>query len=279
MKPILPFFLLLMAGSALSSAPTIGVADFGTHFDGTVDRIVPNLITENLINSGQFVFYERDKLDSLLREQGFQSSGMVDPTTAVALGKLSGIDYILTGEVVDFGREVRDFSGYGVRTRTTFHRLEVAVRILETQTGRVVFSKTEMAEEKQNQGSGTRVLDTTIDAKLGRIVADRLSSAILASPVFRVEEELPSEPAFVTITSEPENASIEIDGVFYGNTGAPLEIPEGLHRIRVSLPGFEVWDKKVMVRDGTNFHVPLVRSADIRVEVEEEKTVKTGSAD
>jgi hypothetical protein len=43
------------------------------------------------------------------------------------------------------------------------------------------------------------------------------------------------------------------------------------------LPGFEVWDKKVMVRDGTEFHVPLVRTSDVRVEVEENKTISTGA--
>ena len=92
---------------------------------------------------------------------------MVDPATAVTLGKLSGIDYILTGEIIDFGREVRSFSGYGVRTDTVFYRLEAVVRILERETGRIVFSKTERAEERQNQGAGMRVSDTTIDARLG----------------------------------------------------------------------------------------------------------------
>ena len=275
MKKYLHLLLLsIIASPFLSAAPTIAVAEFGARFDRTVHRIVPNIITENLINSGQFDFFERDKLGAILKEQGFQSAGMVDPSTAVSLGKLSGIDYILTGEIVDFGREVRAFSGYGVRTQTVFYRLEVAVRVLETETGRVVFSKTEMAEEQQNQGAGLRIDDTTIDAKLGRIVANRLSSAIMSSPAFKVEEKAPAAIAQVTITSEPANASVEIDGVFYGNAGGSFPIPEGLHQIRVSLPGYEIWDKKVMVRNGSSFHVPLVRESDIRVEVEEEKTVK-----
>ena len=81
--------------------------------------------------------------------------------------------------------------------------------------------------------------------------------------------------ASLTITSEPEKASVEIDGVFYGNTGDEIAIAPGLHQIQVSLPGYEVWNKKVMVREGTSFHVPLVRTADVRVEVQEEKTINT----
>ncbi|MEX0332531.1 MAG: CsgG/HfaB family protein [Puniceicoccaceae bacterium] len=266
---------LVLMPVLVSGRPTIGVSDFGTQYGRTLHRVVPNIITENLINSGQFDFYEREKLGTLLQEQGFQSSGMVDPATAVTLGRLSGIDYILTGEIVDFGREVRNFSGYGVRTTTVDYRLEVAVRVIETETGRVVFSKTEMAEERQNQGS-TRVLDTTMDARLGRIVGDQLSQALLNSPVFAAPEEKPApESAVIHITSEPANASVEIDGVFYGNAGGSFELPAGLHQIRISLPGYAVWDKKVMVRDGASFHVPLVRTSDIRVEVEENTSIST----
>lgn len=280
MKKSLSLIALSCLGClALDAAPTIAVSDFDNRFDTTLNTIIPNVLTETLINSGQFDFFERERLDAILREQGLQSSGMADPATAVALGKLSGIDYILTGEIVDFGREVRSFSGYGVRTDTVFYRLEAAVRILETETGRIVFSRTERAEEKQNQGAGVRVSDTTIDTRLGRIVAGQLTDAILAAPVFRVEEKEETALATVSVSSDPANASVEIDGVFYGNAGSEFEVPAGLHQIRVSLPGYEIWDKKVMVRDGAAFHVPLVRTADIRVEVQEDTKITTGSTD
>jgi hypothetical protein len=277
MKSILLVLAGILTAGTLLGRPTIAVSDFTARQDPTLQSVIPNVITERLLNSGQFDFFERERLDAILREQGLQSSGMVDPSTAVALGKLSGIDYILTGEIVDFGREVRSFSGYGVRTDTVFYRLEAVVRVLETETGRIVFTKTERAEEKQNQGAGVVVSDTTIASRLGRQVAENLAMALLSSPVFQEEQAPEASVAAIRITSEPENASVEIDGVFYGNAGNSFEIPEGLHQIRVSLPGYEVWDKKVMVRDGSAFHVPLVRTADIRVEVEEDSRITTES--
>lgn len=277
MKSILLLLAGILTAGTLFGRPTIAVSDFTARQDPTLQSVIPNVITERLLNSGQFDFFERERLDAILREQGLQSSGMVDPSTAVALGKLSGIDYILTGEIVDFGREVRSFSGYGVRTDTVFYRLEAVVRVLETESGRIVFTKTERAEEKQNQGAGVVVSDTTIDSRLGRQVAENLAMALLSSPVFQEEQAPEASLAAIRITSEPENASVEIDGVFYGNAGNSFEIPEGLHQIRVSLPGYEVWDKKVMVRDGSAFHVPLVRAADIRVEVEEDSRITTES--
>lgn len=275
MKVSLLIVASLLSLSALEGRPTVAVSDFGAREDPTLESVIPNILTERLLNSGRFDVFERERLGSILEEQDLQSSGMVDPDTAVSLGRIVGIDYIITGEIIDFGREVRSFSGYGVRSETVFYRLEAVVRVLETESGRIVFTKTERAEERQNQGAGMVVSDTTIDSRLGRVVGEELAAAVLASSVFEEPEAPGADLATLSITSEPEQASVEIDGIFYGNAGNSFELPSGLHQIRVSLPGYEVWDKRVMVRDGSSFHVPLVRKADIRVEVEEDTRIRT----
>ncbi len=253
----------------------MAISDFGARDDPALESVIPNILTENLLNAGRFDVFERERLGAILEEQDLQSSGMVNPDTAVSLGKLSGIDYIITGEIIEFGREVRSFSGYGARSATVFYRLEAVIRVLETESGRIVFTKTERAEERQNQGAGIVLSDTTIDSRLGRVVAEELAGALLASDVLEEPETGAGELATLRITSEPEQASVEIGGVFYGNAGDSFELPAGLHQIRVSLPGYEVWDKRVMVRDGASFHVPLVRKADVRVEVEEDTRIRT----
>ncbi|MFO7725429.1 MAG: CsgG/HfaB family protein [Oceanipulchritudo sp.] len=259
----------------LEGRPTVAISDFGARDDPALESVIPNILTENLLNAGRFDVFERERLGAILEEQDLQSSGMVNPDTAVSLGKLSGIDYIITGEIIEFGREVRSFSGYGARSATVFYRLEAVIRVLETESGRIVFTKTERAEERQNQGAGIVLSDTTIDSRLGRVVAEELAGALLASDVLEEPETGAGELATLRITSEPEQASVEIGGVFYGNAGDSFELPAGLHQIRVSLPGYEVWDKRVMVRDGASFHVPLVRKADVRVEVEEDTRIRT----
>lgn len=280
MKPALFLSLLAcLAALPLRAQPTMAIVDFNSAYNNEISSIIPNVLTETLINSGQFAMFERERLDALLREQGLQSSGLLDTSTAAAIGQLGGIDYLMTGEIVDFGREVKSFTGYGVRSDTIFYRLEAAIRVIDTASGRIVFSKTAQVEEKQIQGTGASVSDTTIDTRLGRQVGRDLSAALLAAPVFRQAQREVATSAGITITSEPENASVEIDGIFYGNAGNRFEVPAGLHQIRVSLPGYEVWDKRVMVRDGASFHVPLVRMADIRVEVQEESQITTRSAD
>lgn len=278
-----PFAFLALAAACLGlhgQLPSVAVFDFSARNDPTLESVIPSVITEVLVNSGKVDVFEREQLSALVAEQEFQTSGLVDPSTAMALGQLSGIDYLVTGEIIDFGREVRSFSGYGVRTETVFYRMEAALRVMDTQTGRVVFSRTAQKEERQNRGSGMVISDSTIDARLGRDLANELGYALLQSPVFQTSAKAAVEalPVSFTVTSAPEMASVEIDGIFYGNAGGSFEVPEGVHLIKVSLPGYAVWEKRVMVREGATFHVPLVREADIRVEVDESAVIRTETA-
>jgi len=61
-----------------------------------------DLMINALLNANRFRVFERAKLDLLLQEQNFQHfSGLVDQTTAVKLGKMIGVDAILTGSITN----------------------------------------------------------------------------------------------------------------------------------------------------------------------------------
>ncbi len=55
----------------------------------------------------------------------------------------------------------------------------------------------------------------------------------------------------VTITSEPTGAEIEIDGSYEGNTPSQLSLMPGEYIIRVSRPGYKVWERRVIIKPGT----------------------------
>lgn len=257
------------AASLSQAAPSIAITEFTSEIYTHLRHGLPESLSEHLVNSGSFDVYERDKLEMLMEEQSFQTSGFVDPQSAAALGELIGVEYILTGNIVEFGEERRDFRGYGVNTTTTFHRLKAGVKVIEVGTGRVVFSKTGEAEKKVIQGSGIRSSDDTIDTELASEVGARIASEILRASAFNQEvEEKAAAVAVVTINSNPENADVEVDGIYYGNAGGEIQIEEGLHTVKVSLPGYTVWQKKVMIRDGLNFNVTLMEEVDEKVSIE-----------
>ena len=265
----LTIILLMFSLSAARGVelPSVAVADFTSDLHTTLTHGLPDMVADSLVNSRRFDVYERGKLDTIMKEQGFQASGFADPQTAVALGKVAGVHYILTGQIIDYGREIRDFSGYGVRTRTSFYRLKAGIKVLDVKTGKVLFSRNDGAEEQVTEGNNTFVSDTTMDSKLAQAVSDKLVKALLDDDIFKDQKESAAALLAVKITSEPDHADVEVDGVFYGNAGGDIKIPSGLHLITVSLPGYEKWSKKVLVREGLSFNATLTKP-DVRIEVD-----------
>lgn len=56
-----------------------------------------------------------------------------------------------------------------------------------------------------------------------------------------------SATAKLSIASTPDEADIEIDGGFVGNTPSDIEVKPGEHVVSVKKPGYGVWEKKVVV--------------------------------
>ena len=73
----------------------------------------------------------------------------------------------------------------------------------------------------------------------------------------------------VNISSSPNEADIEVNGVFYGNAGEQIEIPQGIQNIKISLPGYKVWEKKVFVREGLTIKATLMEKKDIKIEIDD----------
>ena len=269
---MLTWLLLALAVSSIQGAelPSIAIVDFTSDARTSWTHGLPDLISDALVNSKRFDVYERQKLNAIMREQGLQTSGAIDPQSAVALGKLAGVQYILTGQILDYGRETRDFAGYGVRTRTTFYRLKAGIKLLDVKTGKLVFSRNDGAEDQVSESSGMRDSDTTMGSKLAETVSAKLVRALLEDDTFKG----PGGPAGalvpVKISSVPDHADVEVDGVFYGNAGSEIKIPAGLHLITVSLPGYEKWSKKVLVQEGLAFQAALTKKVDVRIEMQKD---------
>ncbi|MFL6245854.1 MAG: FlgO family outer membrane protein [Thermoanaerobaculia bacterium] len=81
--------------------------------------IAEELVT-NLFFAGGLEVIERSQLDKVLREQKLQQSGAIDSDTAREVGRLAGVDAIVTGSITDF----QSYVG-------------INCRLIDTQTGRV----------------------------------------------------------------------------------------------------------------------------------------------
>jgi curli biogenesis system outer membrane secretion channel CsgG len=279
MKALACLFLLLLPCQVLADdIPTLAIVDFtSSGRTPRLEKMLPDLISEKLIDAELFDVLEREKLKVAVTELGFSGSGLVSQDKAIEVGKMIGSQYMLTGKILDFSSRQTSFNNYGVNIRTTTVRLDVSVDIIETATSRKVFSKKANSEKKFQEMGGLRVSDDTAGVELAEEVASKLVADMVRSNKLQAiaKANTQTESATITITSTPENASVEIDGVFYGNTGDAFDVPTGLHKVTISLPGHEVWEKKVMVKDGLNFHVDLSEKVDQKIKIDVKEAIKT----
>jgi hypothetical protein len=188
-----------------------------------------------------------------------------------------GAQYMLTGKILEVGSKKKTFSGYNVNISTTMVQLVASAEIIETATSRKVFSKKVSSERKLRGGGNLSIDDGLLVTEMADEVAKRLVGAIMHSERLKqiAKAAMPSEEATITIISSPENADVEIDGVYRGNAGNPLDVTAGLLEIKVTLPGYELWEKKVMVKDGMTFHVRLMEKVDKKLKIDIKEEIKT----
>ena len=113
----------IIAGMEQQQKRKLAILDFA-NLDGSADNftryLTEQLATHMVMARRNFNLLERKHLDKILVEHGLNLSGIIDPQNAKQVGKLSGIDAIVTGTVADL--------------QTV---LEVNARLIDTETGKV----------------------------------------------------------------------------------------------------------------------------------------------
>src|SRR5690625_2544060 len=99
-------FVSSIGVGAAESSLTIAAMPF--HFSGgrwsgvDVGQQITSLVTDNLVNKGDFLVVERELIQEIIGEQDFGQSGRVDPSRAAEIGRLLGADVLLFGTVTRF---------------------------------------------------------------------------------------------------------------------------------------------------------------------------------
>jgi len=122
-----------------------------------LNESVEDGVTNELVNMGGAKVFTRSEMQKILNEQKFQRSGLVDDSTLVRLGKIAGVKYVVTGSVNNVNlawrnygsKDIKKQQGFGyalagslVATQEGWNiSTEVAVRILDVETGEILFSK------------------------------------------------------------------------------------------------------------------------------------------
>lgn len=142
------------ATAAATARPIIGVLKFqdetGAMFmQGGAGRAMTNMLTNELSARPAFSIVERQKLRAVMEEQNLSASGRVSAETSIAIGKLTGAQYLVTGTVTAFEEKVntqykRGFFGVGAGVTSTSEGgyLAVDLRVIDTTTGEIRYART-----------------------------------------------------------------------------------------------------------------------------------------
>jgi curli biogenesis system outer membrane secretion channel CsgG len=173
---VLLLALAVGAGTLTAQAPTkrrIAVLDFDyatVHqwvydifgSDQDIGKGIADMLVTNLVRNGTYSVIERKQLDQVLREQNFQQSGRADPSSAVQLAKILGVDAIIIGSITQFGRDDKKLGvggagvhvggigigGFGKKSAKAV--VQIDARIVSTTTAEILGVATGHGESKRS---------------------------------------------------------------------------------------------------------------------------------
>lgn len=146
--------VVLVAGVAYAAdKPTLGVSEFRNETSagwwyGGVGRDLAGMLTNELASTGKFRVVEREKLGKVLDEQDLAASGRMSPSTGAKMGKLTGARYLVFATVTAFEQKTSggggglSFHGYSIGGHKDDAYMAVDLRVVDTTTGDIAYSRT-----------------------------------------------------------------------------------------------------------------------------------------
>ena len=254
--------LAVASSSATRSSARLSIAvlDLSARGISTDEAsVLSDKLRTEFIGSGRYDLMEREQMNIVLKEQGFQQIGCTSEACAVEAGQLIGVRQIVTGSIGKVG--------------STFL---ITIKMVDVTTGMILISvdhtlKSDIDElltkgipdivrKFVNTGPIVSNLDTVIHG-----VSSLSPDSAVASTNRNPARSARSEDAFPAVTQEqpgpgygtlniagtPSGAVVFLDGVRRGLT--PLmdrRALTGPHKVRIEMPGHIPFIDTVVVTDG-----------------------------
>jgi hypothetical protein len=160
------WIILLSVTLHAKEKPRVAVVDFREVNCKVADlgKTSANRINDILVNLGSVTVIDRVNLEQILKEQNIGLSGILDKEGNYSVGKISGINYLVVGEVVQgsvtksleektYKEKLADGSQVEKPKKVYVYRgiATLQARVIDVNTGRIIFSgsKSEKAETEE----------------------------------------------------------------------------------------------------------------------------------
>lgn len=145
--------------AGLGNYPNIAIMPFSNHASVSTNAdsgvqgqisltdagVASDYVLDALLDSDRFSIIEREQMQAIMSEHHLNLTGMVDSATAVQIGRLTGVKYIVYGSVVGcslkektIGYDNNTIGGVGNNQHTVI--ANVVARFIDVETGRIVLA-------------------------------------------------------------------------------------------------------------------------------------------
>jgi len=211
------FYILLLSSHLLAQdqvKTNVAVLDFESQdISLSANKALSNIVRKELIHVGNFNVIDRGNMEQILKEQGFQQTGCTSQECIIAVGRLLGVNKIISGSISKLGQ----------------------MFIIDLQLTDVERGQIEKLESEKFTGP--------IEQLIGPIsnVTKRLVG------VKSTEETA----TFIYVSSVPTGAKVHINNVFVGSANIKIPISEpGEYKVKITLSGYEDWMQTITVKEG-----------------------------
>lgn len=172
--------------------------------------MVSEFVIEALLDSGRFNLIERSELLAITEEHKLNMSGLVDQSTAVEVGRLAGVKYLIAGSVTGLSAKKSGMSyensqagSVGGKKNTVI--ANVTLRMIDVETGQIVCAASGTGESASTYAQ-FKLKKTVTTPVIGEAAASTSGEAA-ASTSSEAAESTSAE----TETSESEAAEGALD--------------------------------------------------------------------
>jgi curli biogenesis system outer membrane secretion channel CsgG len=189
------FVLLSAPAFAQGNKPRVAILEFknkASHYAWSwydAGRGAQDMLVTELVKSGKYRVIEREQLAAIMQEKHLSLSGDIDPRTAVQIGKMLGVEYLIAGAVTELGVTDRGANVPGgifhglpsVNVRSQKAEAAVDARAFSTSTGEIVWADTARDETSDSSvyvaGAGGGASDHGKVDKIMRPVVVKLAAS------------------------------------------------------------------------------------------------------
>ena len=215
--------------------------------------IAADVVSEKLTAAGQFRILNRSALGQkqIDSERGVAlTTGGVDALMKTC--KDLKAKYLVTGAISNFRVDERSTEAYGVTRKLVSTRVSLDLRVVDVETGEVVFqSSPRKIVELQIPEGVTQITDIYDWESVLRTAIEQASGDLINGLAKGIGGNAAvAEIVTIHVESTPSGADILVDGDFVGNTPADIKIAKSKHALRIEKQSYQSWERNISAIDG-----------------------------